>query len=456
MRLNISGRSRMTIIVPPTPRAPRGENSLWLDITTRHTCHQRTCEIVLFLLLKITGLTIMLVFQSVAVCCLLVSDLWTFAAALETCETAWFDEGDASTDGDSELLGDLRRKHRMRICSNPVNMEAQTVSGVKAQYTGNTFHTHSASEGLRCLNSEQKWKPCDDYKVKFTCTGQFCSECRTRWFDYDDPTGNGDYEVLSDLLNIYPGEICPQPIAIEVQTVSGEPASNTSDVFLNYDATFGFICVNSDQGSRSCEDYRVRFTCPREFCQVPEQCRTQWLNGDDPSDEGDVESIFQLLKTFPGQVCRNPLSIEARTAKGISVKYTRDTYLAYDVTFGFACINDKQKNKQCEDYQVILTCPPDFCKGCRTRWFNLDKPTRHGDYETLRQVQMLFPSQVCSQPVAIEAMTESGVPAHKSGDVLQVYDATRGFSCVNAEQPGGKLCQDYKVRYTCPLDFCLL
>lgn len=58
------------------------------------------------------------------------------------------------------------------------------------------------------------------------------SECRTRWFDHDDPTRNGDYEVLSDLQKIHPGEICQQPIAIEVQTVAGEPASNTSDAFL--------------------------------------------------------------------------------------------------------------------------------------------------------------------------------------------------------------------------------
>lgn len=123
------------------------------------------------------------------------------------------------------------------------------------------FCSHSASEGLLCLNSEQKLGQCEDYKVKFTCTGQFCSgmynapwhnmtpteelsfqmrvsldpsECRTRWFDHDDPTRNGDYEVLSDLQKIHPGEICQQPIAIEVQTVSGEPASNTSDAFLKW------------------------------------------------------------------------------------------------------------------------------------------------------------------------------------------------------------------------------
>ncbi|XP_056278403.1 uncharacterized protein si:dkey-205h13.2 isoform X4 [Pseudoliparis swirei] len=270
--------------------------------------------------------------RSFAVWCLLASDLHFFATALETCKTAWFDERNVSSNGDSELLSDLRRKHWTKICSNPVDMEAHTVSGVKSQHTGNTFRTDSASEGLICLNSEQKVRPCYDYKVMFTCTGQFCSECRTRWFDHDDPTGNGDFEVFSDLRSIYPREICPQPIAIEVQTISGEPASSTSNTFLNYDATYGFACVNADQGSKSCEDYKVRFTCPNEFCQVSEQCRTQWLNSDAPSEEGDVESIVQLLKTFPGQVCRNPISIEAKSTRGISAEHTGDTFLSLQDT----------------------------------------------------------------------------------------------------------------------------
>lgn len=37
------------------------------------------------------------------------------------------------------------------------------------------FYSHSASEGLLCLNSEQQQQQCEDYKVKFTCTGHFCS-----------------------------------------------------------------------------------------------------------------------------------------------------------------------------------------------------------------------------------------------------------------------------------------
>lgn len=40
------------------------------------------------------------------------------------------------------------------------------------------------------------------------------------------------------------------------------------------------------------------------------------------------------------------------------------------------------------------------------------------------------------------------------GGIFCRYDARRGFACVNAEQPGGRQCQDYKVRFTCPLAFC--
>nr|XP_061828086.1 uncharacterized protein LOC133614254 [Nerophis lumbriciformis] len=374
---------------------------------------------------------------------------------METCHTAWFDDGDLSENGDSELLADLRRNHEDRICSEPLDMTAQTVAGIQSQLTKNVFHTHSASDGLSCLNAEQETEgPCADYKVQFTCAGEFCSSCRTNWFDQDDPDGNGDFENLSDLLQRNSGQICPRPIAIEVQTVSGDPAWSTSETFLSLDTTYGFACVNARQNDSSCEDYKVRFTCPEDFCQVSQECRTQWFNCDDPSDDGDVESIHRLLKSYPGQVCRNPLQIEARTTSGLSSELTADIFLTHDVTFGLACINNQQQRQQCEDYEVMLVCPSDFCHGCRTRWFDLDDPTREGDYETLLQLLRVYPQEVCSQPVAVEAMTVSGIPANLTGDVFHMYDASVGFACVNDGQPSGKRCHDYKVRFTCLPAFC--
>lgn len=57
---------------------------------------------------------------------------------------------------------------------------------------------------------------------------------------------------------------------------------------------------------------------------------------------------------------------------------------------------------------------------CRTQWFNMDNPSEKGDYEMVLRLKMLHPTRVCSQPVAIEAMTVSGNPAHKTGDIFQM------------------------------------
>ncbi|KTF85091.1 hypothetical protein cypCar_00012331, partial [Cyprinus carpio] len=90
--------------------------------------------------------------------------------------------------------------------------------------------------------------------------------CITKWFDHDDPSGNGDYELLADLLSTNPGEICPSPIAIEAQTISGQPASQAGNIFQVYNPISGFACVNANQAGRLCADYKVRFTCPEDWC----------------------------------------------------------------------------------------------------------------------------------------------------------------------------------------------
>ncbi|MBN3301341.1 CILP1 protein, partial [Amia calva] len=312
--------------------------------------------------------------------------------------------------------------HRGGICQHPVDMEAQTISGIKSNHTKNTFFSYNHIVGLVCLNSEQTKRLCEDYKVMFTCTGGFCSDCRTDWFDIDDPSGNGDYELLSELLALSPREVCASPLAMEAQTLSGTPASLTGDIFQVYDATYGFACVNADQSSGKCKDYRVRFTCPAEFCSVSQECRTGWFNSDNPSGIGDVESLSQLLQTYPDRICHNPISIFVKTVAGISAEHTGDKFLTNDVTFGFACINadQRKRSKMCEDYQVMFACPSDFCQGCKTRWFDFDNPDGNGDFERLSQLQSDFPDEICSEPLGIEAVTVSGTPALQTKNVFQV------------------------------------
>ncbi|KAK1159469.1 hypothetical protein AOXY_G22176, partial [Acipenser oxyrinchus oxyrinchus] len=153
---------------------------------------------------------------------------------------------------------------------------------------------------------------------------------------------------------------------------------------------------------------------------VTAECRTGWFSSDEPSGTGDIESLMQLQQKYPGQICRNPLSVEAQTISGISALNTENIFQAYDTTYGFACINSAQKNRICEDYQVRFTCPAEFCSDCRTRWFNRDSPSGKGDYETLLQLQEEYPGEICSDLWSIEALTLSGIPASQTGNIFQV------------------------------------
>lgn len=54
--------------------------------------------------------------------------------------------------------------------------------------------------------------------------------CWTDWFDRDDPSGTGDWETLSDLRKQFPQKICPKPIDIEVQTLSGLSVAAAGDI----------------------------------------------------------------------------------------------------------------------------------------------------------------------------------------------------------------------------------
>ncbi|KAI4872875.1 hypothetical protein NFI96_014972 [Prochilodus magdalenae] len=87
---------------------------------------------------------------------------------------------------------------------------------------------------------------------------------------------------------------------------------------------------------------------------------------------------------------------------------------------------------------------------CYTQWFDRDNPTGVGDYETLTDLRAENPGLICSNPLTIQAVTLSGVPAQSIGQVFQWYDVVNGFGCANTEQHNGECCLDYKVRFGCP------
>ncbi|XP_061538148.1 mucin-5AC [Phycodurus eques] len=244
--------------------------------------------------------------------------------------------------------------------------------------------------------------------------------CKTQWYDRDNPSGTGDFEVLEKLYLEHPNEICSFPLDIEVQTVAGNTVASTGDVIAVVDATTGFICKNADQKSGYCSDYKVRFICPIAFCKEHE-CWTQWFDQDNPSGTGDYETLSKLHKENPGKICKQPVQIEVKTTSGASVGSTGNVIHASDTQTGFICLNrDQPQNGRCADFKVRFSCPVEFCKPkvCKTPWYDRDNPSGTGDFEILEKLYLEHPNEICSFPLDIEVQTVAGNTVASTGDVI--------------------------------------
>ncbi|XP_062869130.1 cartilage intermediate layer protein 1 [Trichomycterus rosablanca] len=84
-----------------------------------------------------------------------------------------------------------------------------------------------------------------------------------------------------------------------------------------------------------------------------------------------------------------------------------------------------------------------------TSWFNIDHPGGNGDYERLEAIRFYYRERVCVRPVAMEVRTTEWVAAADTGEVVH-SSLEKGFWCVNREQPYGRVCSNYHVRFQCP------
>ncbi|XP_070399615.1 cartilage intermediate layer protein 2-like [Nothobranchius furzeri] len=91
---------------------------------------------------------------------------------------------------------------------------------------------------------------------------------------------------------------------------------------------------------------------------------------------------------------------------------------------------------------------------CWTSWYDRDNPGGTGDWEDLRNLRLAYPGEICRKPLEIQAVTVIGnVPAESTGQNFYAYNTFLGFICLNADQPFGEQCSDYKVRFRCPCFF---
>ena len=91
------------------------------------------------------------------------------------------------------------------------------------------------------------------------------SNAWTGWLDRDNPSGDGDAEVLASFLVETPSLVCTSPSALEARikgtTQVFTPGMITPHKLRSFDATRGLQCYNADQVSGGCPDYEVRFLC---------------------------------------------------------------------------------------------------------------------------------------------------------------------------------------------------
>ncbi|GAA6104425.1 cell migration-inducing and hyaluronan-binding protein [Tachysurus ichikawai] len=86
--------------------------------------------------------------------------------------TEWFDRDDERGSGDWEKLSELHKAFPERLCSNPLDIEAETVDSVPANMTGDVFYKFDKNYGLVCLNKKQQRGICHNYRIRFLC-GKF-------------------------------------------------------------------------------------------------------------------------------------------------------------------------------------------------------------------------------------------------------------------------------------------
>ncbi|ESP03294.1 hypothetical protein LOTGIDRAFT_70514, partial [Lottia gigantea] len=113
--------------------------------------------------------------------------------------------------------------------------------------------------------------------------------------------------------------------------------------------SIGLICKNSDQIDNKCEDYKIRFCCPKE-----PNCNGNWtefFDRDDPSGNYDSEDLTNIQIEYPGKVCENPIGVDARLLNNLNY-ITSGEIVTISPSIGLICKNSDQIDNKCEDYKI--------------------------------------------------------------------------------------------------------
>ncbi|XP_024117563.1 cell migration-inducing and hyaluronan-binding protein isoform X2 [Oryzias melastigma] len=172
----------------------------------------------------------------------------------------WFSRDDERGSGDWEKLWDLHRDHPNRLCSSPLDIQAQTMDGVPSNQTGDVIHKNDKNYGFVCLNRDQPHGFCHNYRVRFLC-GK---------------------------------EVRPQA-SVSVDMLSGDSILELADEPLGWESGDRVVVASSDFSMHQAEEF-ILLPCPQcSEHQVKVKGRARFVHLGEPVDGVDMRAEVGLL-----------------------------------------------------------------------------------------------------------------------------------------------------------------
>lgn len=157
----------------------------------------------------------------------------------------------------------------------PLAIQARLFDGKLPYQNGGDVVTINPDLGFICKNNNQGDGRCDNYEVRYCCPPKvqgvvgYCDPEKDEWTPWDSrdrPSGSGDWETRSDYR--HRGTCASEaaaPKAIQARLVRTKQPYSISGETVSISPGSGFVCKNRDQGDKYCDDYEVRYCCPRKI-----------------------------------------------------------------------------------------------------------------------------------------------------------------------------------------------
>ena len=88
---------------------------------------------------------------------------------------------------------------------------------------------------------------------------------------------------------------------------------------------------------------------------------TQFFDRDQPSGNGDYETLNVINRQYLGRACSNPTAVDARVVSNGSDYRTAGQVVLVSTSHGLTCEHARQRDRRrCLNYRIRFCCPSKF------------------------------------------------------------------------------------------------